>query len=246
MWYVEFLRARKALGIYGLVLLGATVIAIIGRFYAENSVHFVIPEIESIGLVSAFMTAVFSTTLATSLAHHVAGHLDIAWTKPSGRMGVLASALAVDVVALVCAFATTLAWAIGILAIYGGILPVSVDSQSFARLVVELVIAISFYMLVQGVTSGQSRRAGALAGLAWPVLLILQAAPTMGLPPAITRAFVLLDYLNPLRLFGVAFHSRGSAMPHVDTFGWFSILDASVIVALGLAIAVLRWRRLEA
>ena len=246
MWYVEFLRARRALGIYGLVLLGATVLAVIGRFYSKNNLHFVIPEIESIGLVSAFMTAVFSTTLATSLAHHVAGHLDIAWTKPSGRLGVLASVLAVDVVALVCAFATTLAWTIGILAIYGGTLPVSIDLTSFARLALELLIAISFYMLVQGITSGQSRRAGAIAGLAWPVLLILQAAPTMGLPPAITRAINVLDYLNPLRLFGFAFHSRGSAMPYIDTFGWFSTLDASVIVALGLAIAVLRWRRLEA
>ncbi len=246
MWYVEFLRARRALGIYGLVLFGATVVAVIGRFYSKNSLHFVIPEIESIGLVSAFVTAVFSTTLATSLAHHVAGHLDIAWTKPSGRMGVLASVLAVDVVALVCVFPTTLVWTIGILAIYGGIVPVSVDSQSFARLAVELLSAISFYMLVQGVTSGQSRRAGAIAGLAWPVLLILQAAPSMGLPPLIARAIDVLDYLNPLRLFGFGFQSRGSAMPHIATFGWFSILDASVIVALGLAIAVLRWRRLEA
>jgi hypothetical protein len=36
MWYVEFLRARKALGIYGLFLFFLSLVAIAALIYATN------------------------------------------------------------------------------------------------------------------------------------------------------------------------------------------------------------------
>lgn len=249
MWYVEFLRARKALGIYGLFVLFLALVAIVTHIYEtshHHGEHFEAISVEGYAYVAAAMVAVFSTVLATSLAHHLAGHLEIAWTKPIARERLILETMIVDAVTIAIAYVGTIFVAIGLVSLFAGEIFVSVTPLGLGRTAIELLFIFAFYSVIQAVTSGQRRMAATVAGVAWPVLLLLLAAPSMRMPAPITRSIELLNYLNPLALLAVRTNDGfGTNMLRMQIWGVPALLDACALIALGLAIAIVRWRQIE-
>jgi ABC-type transport system involved in multi-copper enzyme maturation permease subunit len=192
------------------------------------------------------MVAVFSTVLATSLAHHLAGHLEIAWTKPIARERLILETMIVDAAAIAIAYFGTLLVMIGIVSLFAGKIPLPVTSLGLRRTASELLFIFAFYTVIQAVTSGQRRMAATVAGVAWPVLLFLIAAPSMGMPVPITRGIELLNYLNPLALLAVNTNDGiATNMLRMQIWGLPALLDASALIALGLLVTIVRWRRIE-
>ena len=249
MWYVEFLRARKALGVYGLFLLFLALVAIVTRIYAtfqHHGEHFEVISVEGYAYVAAAMVAVFSTVLATSLAHHLAGHLEIAWTKPIARERLIFETMIVDAVTIAIAYLGTILVAIGLVSVFAGKISVAVTPIGLGRTASELLFIFAFYTVIQAVTSGQRRMAATVAGVAWPVLLFFIAAPSMGMPAPITRFIELLNYLNPLALLAVRTNDGiATNMLRMQIWGVPALLDACALIALGLLVAIVRWKRIE-
>ncbi len=250
MWYVEFIRARRALGVYALFLLFMVLVAVALRIYAAfhaHTDHIDNQPIEGVAYIAAAIATVFATVLATSLAYHVAGHLELSWTKPVGRERLIFETMLVDIAAIAIAYGAAIVVGIGILTTIFGRMPIEVTALGFGRTAIELLFIIAFYMVLQAATSGQRRMAATIAGVAWPVLMFLLAAPSIGFPAPIKRVFELVNYLNPLALLTVRTNDGITTnMLRMQIWGIPALLDASVLIALGLAIAILRWRRLEA
>jgi len=248
MWYIEFLRARKALSVYGAMLLVLFVVALLfrlyGTFHRYGADRFMPVPIEVLASMGAFITAIFATTLATSLAHHVAGHLEIAWTKPISRDRFILEVLLVDASAIAIAYVGTMACMIATFMVFSGRFPLVLSPLGIARTALELVFVYAFYMVIQAATSGQRRFAGMIAGVSWPVLLLVMAAPSIGMPAPITRFFELIDFVNPLALLSVRTASQN--MLRLPIWGAPAVLDACALIAIGFAITLVRWRRIEA
>lgn len=251
MWYIEFLRARKALSIYGLLLLVLFAVAVAfrvyGTFHRYGADRFTPEPIESLAAVGAFITAIFATTLATSLAHHVAGHLEIAWTKPVSRDRFIFEILLVDALAIAVAYVATLICMIATILVFSGKFPAVFTPLGVARTGLELAFVFAFYMVIQAATSGQRRFAGMIAGVTWPVLLIVMATPSMGMPAPITRFFQIINYINPIALLSV--RTTGDTitnMVYLQMWSAPAVFDACALIVVALAIALVRWRRIEA
>ena len=256
MWYIEFLRVRKALSIYGLMLLVLFAVTVAfrvyGTFHRYGADHFTSQPIEGLAAVGAFITAFFATALATSLAYHVGGHLEIAWTKPVSRDRFVFEVLLVDAIAISLAYLATIVSIITTIMVFSGRFPVVFSQLGIARTALEFVFVFAFYMVIQAVTSGQRRYAGMIAGIAWPVFLFIMAAPTMHMPPAVSKFFEVIDFMNPLALISVSndpgMNDSGMIKNMLQLPLWSApaVLDACALIVVAFIIALVRWRRIEA
>lgn len=251
MWYVEYLRARKVLTIYCIVLVIAFVVAAALRRFVpagQTGEQIVSVPMELFSSAAALIAAIFATFLSTSLGHQVAAHLEVAWTKPLSRERLILAILGVDAIAIAIGYAATIVVILGIITMYAQPGSIWYTATGFGRTAIMLFSVFALYMVIQAITSGSRRFAGTVAGISWPVMLILANAPAMGMPTPITRALELIDYVNPMMLLaphGTTIDTReATAAYHVFSTG--SEIDAFALIALGLVVCLLRWRRLEA
>ena len=250
MWYIEYVRARRALTVYGIIVGLMIVIALIVRINIHTHISRgpgaqMQTSIDSLAVIAGLAIAILGTVLATSLSSHVNGHLEIAWTKPIPRDRLVAQTFAVDIGALGVAYVISIAVLVAVNAIYGAHLVYSFDR--LGHVVAEFVFAVALYGLIQGVTSGMTRRSGMVAGLAWPILLLTSGGLAAPLPDMIHRLLVIINYLNPLALMA-SFTRQGAT---ANALGYAAgslpaLADATLIFAIGLTLALVQWRRLEA
>lgn len=247
MWYIEYLRARRALTVYGLIVTAMVVLALIVR--VNNHPHLtsgpIHTSIDLLAVIAGLMIAILGTVLATSLSSHVNGHLEIAWTKPIPRDRLVAQTFAIDIGALAIAYLATIVVLIAVTATYNAQLDSSL--VKLGHVAAEFLFPVSLYALVQGITASVRRRSGSIAGLAWPVLLFAASIIQFPVPPFVHDTAMVLNYFNPIVLMSIHFGPRET----VNTLGGaaFSagpIVQGLVIVAIGFTLALVQWRRLEA
>lgn len=246
MWYIEYLRARRALTVYGIIIAAIVVLATIVRLnvHVHPSSGPIHSSLDSLGIMAALMIAVLGTVLATSLSSHVNGHLEIAWTKPIPRDRLIAQTFLIDIGALALAYVTTIAVFVVLNAIYSA--HVDVSLVQLGHVAAEFLFPVALYGLVQGVTSASGRRGGMIAGISWPVFLGLSGALSLNLPDLTHRAVVALNVLNPLALLSahVTTHQSLNALG-MPSWSPTAVAEAMLILAVGLALAIVQWRRLE-
>jgi hypothetical protein len=246
MWYIEYVRARRALTVYAIIVAAIVALALLVRvnvnvYPQSGPIH---TPIDILTVTSGFIIAILGTVLATSLSSHVSGHLEIAWTKPIPRDRLIAQTFAIDIGALAVAYVATMIVAITINAVFGSHLDYT--TSQLGHVAAELLFPIALYAMVQGVTSAVGRRAGMIAGLAWPVMLLAGGVIPAPVPPFVHQAIVAINFLNPLALLstnmrlGHYFNILGR-----ETWSPLALGDAGLIVALGFAFALVQWRRLE-
>ena len=246
MWYIEYVRARRALTVYGIIVAAIVAIALLVRFNVNVSLQSgpVHTPINILTIACGFIIAILGTVLATSLSSHVNGHLEIAWTKPIPRDRLIAQTFAIDIGALAVAYVVTLVVAISINAVFGSHLDYT--TSQLGHVAAELLFPIALYAMVQGVTSAVGRRAGMLAGLAWPVMLLAGGVIPAPVPPFVHQAIVAINYFNPLALLSTNMHlGHNYNMLGLETWSPIALGDAVLIVALGFVLALVQWRRLE-
>ena len=197
-------------------------------------------------LISFGAAALVATLLGLALSRENDGHLELAWTKPASRESYALISVALDAAAiLVTAFATLIA-IVAELAIYGGARYITAGSSDLIAAVFGTAFALSFYGIVLAATSSM-RRGGLVLALVWPATLILPGLVFVQWMNLGTVARTL-NVLNPVAYF-YAFATSPQAthtfmiLPNGQAL---QILAPAMLFAIGVAVALLQWRRLEA
>jgi len=256
MAYVEFLRARRALTIYTIVI-AALVVLLVTSLYAGHahvSAHDFGDAKHSIPLSAVFAGAafgslLFGTLLAASL-NRERDFLALSWTRPIPRERMAAACMLVDFGAVVAAFVITLALGFIPLLTTGAAAGIRTDGHEFAVIAEVFAVTLMWYGMVQAATSWYRGRGGLVIGLSWPLFIFLVSMQhSLGFGPVVHAVAEGLNYLNPLAYLSSYNEARGS-----DTLvasAALSLTEAariSLAYLIGLAtcaIAVVAWSRAE-
>ena len=277
MSYVEFLRVRRAFYIYAAIV--ATIVLIIvvsihaARFHGSGgSVHIsigtgtdvrgdthapggsrndigAIPFGLLLGLAGYF-SAAFGTVLASSLNRE--NERGFAFTKPVSRARLALSYMAVDVAAIVAAYAyALLVFCLTPLASLGLLPAIVRDSHALGVLFLLLGFSLLWYGVLQAVTAGYRGRGGKFVGFSWIVFLVLvQLASVNALGPIFHGIVMLLNIVNPFAyVTSISSHSNLGGDAVVDSVFPLSIEARAAITwclaAAGCAVAIAAWKRVE-
>ena len=251
MAYTEFLRVRRTLLIYTLVIAGLVILTLVLWSFSDahhgividghthhGGQHDQIPLsflLAGSGYISAIVACILGSILGGERQH-----VALAWTKPVSRERFALTYLAVDVVAMCAAFLILLAfvvftiWAMG----FGSLLVL--DARSGELLLLGLGFMFAFYGVVRalGTLFG---RGGLIAGLTWPVGLVLASLAQFQLPNAFHYFLIALNFFNPLAYL-VNLGSDRSVLP----VSFDTRVACEWLLAIGtMAASIGIWKRLE-
>lgn len=246
MWYMPYVRVRRAVAIYSLFVVAVALVVVAVRFWPGN-VHLDVAGTArfdgvhiSLAMVlsgAAALVGGLATVLGLNLAAENDGHLELAWTKPVSRDGYALGVFAVDIAAMVVCIAFTVVIAAIVVDIVVGHQAIDLDfDRGLLRALAYCGLPLCIYAWIAALSASFKRNRGSVAGLFWPVMAVLAflAALPFTLVHTIASA---LDTINPLVIYTTSSHGAQTA---TATFlsGW------AVAVLLLLA-ALAQWRRLE-
>lgn len=247
MWYMPYLRVRRAVIIYAAFVIGLSLIAIALRYApgvmqvdAAGHARLAAANIDIAMLLagSAALVGGFATVLGLNLAAENEGHLELAWTKPISREGYALGIFGVDFVAIAACISLTAVCACAIADVYLGHQAVVLGStDTLIHAVLFCGFPLSVYAWVSALSASLKRNRGSVAGLFWPLMLALAALRLVPIP-IVHQIAVVLDTVNPLQIYSTA--SSAPAPPN------WTLLSGWALAALLLAAALVQWRRLEA
>jgi hypothetical protein len=258
MFYVEQLRVRNGLLFTGLglatVLLVTSVLAVgCPSLFGPAECHGFSTSngpvvLAIVGYAAALAAAIFASIFGSSLAIENDGHLEIVWTRPISRMRNALGKLLIDVAAIVAVFVLCYATGWLVAALLGDHpLNVTFDSQSMLKLARFLAFPLAWFGLTQALTAGiKGSWFGAIVGPLWPVCQGLFAVGLLPLPATWHKVWQIANIPNPIAYF--PFWAFDETF-HVYEFGYGVVLDdlaLAAIATIGISLATLRWRRLEA
>jgi hypothetical protein len=251
MWYMPYLRVRRAVLVYSLVVVGITLAAIALRLWPgavhlddlQGRVHVALSQL-IVGAAS--LVGGFATVLGLNLAAENDGHLEVAWTKPVSREGYALGVFAVDIGAMaVCIVFTTICLAV-LAEVFTGSLTMTFEwGVPLARLVAFCGMPLCIYAWITAVSASLKRNRGVVAGLSWPFMLGLGLMTLLPIP-AIHAVSETLNWVNPLAIYTWstgADHGTLTADAGVSTL--WTYLWGLALSALLLASALFQWRRLQ-
>jgi hypothetical protein len=258
MFYVEQLRVRNGLFFTGL---GLAVVLLVTAALAVGCPTLFGPGqcqgidtsntqavLAIIGYSAALAAAIFASIFGSSLAIENDGHLEIAWTRPISRTRHALAKLLIDIGAIVAVFALVYASGWLVVALLGDHpVRVSFDGQSLLKLARFLAFPLAWFGLTQALTAGiKGSWFGAIVGPLWPVCQALFAVGLLPLPAPWHKVWQIANIPNPIAYF--PFWTFDETF-HVYQFGYGVVLDIlalAAIATIGITLATLRWRRLEA
>ncbi|MBD5656737.1 MAG: hypothetical protein IAI50_16380 [Candidatus Eremiobacteraeota bacterium] len=179
MFYVEFLRVRRALIIYTIVIVALTAINTISLHLGHVTINEHDHQIQKLHIpltvvlvAAAFGSLLFGTLLSGSL-NRERETLALTWTRPAPRERSALNVMLADLAGMVLAFFITLLVASVPLFTTNIASRIYVDPEFLAGVVLMLGITIMWYGLVQAATSWYRGRAGLVVGLSWGFFILL-------------------------------------------------------------------------
>jgi hypothetical protein len=187
-----------------------------------------------IGLVMGLIVA---TILGAPFAKESDGHLEIALTKPIGRLPLAVQTMLLDCAGIVAAFVLGVVFGVIFHAIFQS-LKVQFTPQDGASVAVALLGSIAWYAMLNALTASMKRGYGVVLGLAWPIaglVLALASLPAGNVVRDILRSvFHLLSFIDPLTYLNLVVVTTNQL-----------ILLAVLALVYG-TLAAVQWRRVEA
>ena len=244
MYYVELLRARRALVIASAWTGVALVVNIL--LYRLGGVqvgfHLSIP-LTVVWVFASVVASIFATVLGASLAAENDGHLAVAWTKPVSKTAHALTKLAIDVAAIAALYCIACAAVfIYFFAAHDLWRFITVPTDTWQQLVRFLLAPIAIYGLMQAVTSTLVRQTSAALAFTWIGLFALGTLGGSPLPPPYHDAIALINFANPLVYMKFEIENSGA----VITYGLSAATTALALIAAGgMAAAIYRWQRVE-
>jgi hypothetical protein len=247
MWYMPYLRVRRAAITYGCIVLAITLVGVAFRFVPGvvhvGGRHGVNANLDLSALIagSAAFVAGLATVLGLNLAAENDGHLELAWTKPISREGYALGVFAVDIVAMiVCVAFTAICGAIIIDTLANAQVVTFGPAQDSFRTLLYCGFPLLVYAWVTALSASLKRNRGSVAAAFWPVMAVLAIAPHIPYPPLIAAA----PLLHAINLFTIELFQSSSPEQGLNVLAWKYAWGWLVAAGL-LVVAVVQWRRLE-
>lgn len=177
MELVEFYRMRFSLGLYG--ALGVVLIVLtnlVGHGTVRVNGQDIFPsgglrlDVTFIAPVAMFFAAMFASSAALALNRERVT-LELAWTKPLARPFLALRYIAVDLVAIVVAYAYAMLVAVIMLAHYG--VQVFVVPSFAVTTLLALGVTMMWYGLLLALSCAFTPRMSWIVGVSWPVAFIV-------------------------------------------------------------------------
>lgn len=197
------------------------------------------------------VASILATIMGAAFAKENDGHLEIAWTKPVGRIALALGTIGADIAGIVAGFVLGVVCAIASQALYEA--PhISFEFDDALLICLGILTPIAWYALLNAATASLKRGVGPIVGLAWPIAIVIFGLNKIqsngnALLTIVQGIFHWINFINPF-----AYMMMMSMTPQTQPgpFGIVPIgLDLAVIVALILvysAAAIAQWRRVEA
>jgi hypothetical protein len=244
MWYMPYLRVRRAVIVYVSIAAGITLTAIALRFWPGAAP--IVTHVESRHtyvdvsmLISAAIALAggLATVFGLNLAAENDGHLELAWTKPVSREGYALGVFAVDIAAMAVCIVFSAVCAVVVVDVYAGNQVVgSNDGEALLGTLAYCGLPVCVYAWVAALSASFKRNRGAISGIFWPVMIALIALRSVTVP-TVHAVAAALNLFNP-----IAIYSTSVSDPHAAlwsyAWGW-------LVAAVLLATALIQWRRLE-
>jgi hypothetical protein len=267
MYYKEFLRARKAVVVYAIVLgIIWTLIAIISAITPMNvdvsgssSPHAAAaapPPIPWVVLfaVAGFFAAIVATVLGSTLSQENDGHLELALTKPYSRSAYASTMIAIDLAAIAAAELIALALIVLHIVFFhpGELQRMIAGPDAFFNVLRFVLFPLAWYAIIAGLSAGLRGKAGIVQGLIWPVALVLgllREIPASGPWLIWHNVFAFINAFNPLIYISYQDRTADTSIQIVGTTPLPAALGAAILIAFVVAgwfAATAQWRRVEA
>jgi hypothetical protein len=249
MWYMPYMRVRQAVLIYVSIAIGISLVAIALR-YAPGTVHVhgmpVRTEHSDVNVSmllsgAAALVGGFATVLGLNLAAENDGHLELAWTKPVSREGYALGVFAVDIAAMAACILFTALCAAVVVDVYAGYQAVALSSgDALLETLAFCGLPLLVYAWVAALSASLKRNRGTIAGIFWPLMIVLGVLQSLAVP-AVHAVASTLNMLNPIAVYTAVYTPNGNGSgPSVWMYAW-----GWLVAAILLAAAVVQWRRLE-
>jgi hypothetical protein len=251
MNYIELLRQRRALTVYGCVLGGLTLFGLIVFNFTvpphlEGGVHSGSQNISLSGIcgIALFATWIFATVIAASL-NRENDVPEMMRTKPFPLEQVAVSYYLTDLAAIAIAFLISVG--VNLITLFDVTLvlhipnPMTYDFAD-AAVVVTLGLGVAFmwYGLLQAATSSLKGRGGVIVGL--------------GLPPALHAIVMFLNVFDPMAYLTSLLSSSSGGAARTGSFAPAALFALDPWIRAGItwtfgvaacAVAAISWKRLE-
>ncbi len=247
MWYMPYLRVRRAVQIYASIVVGFSLVAIALRYW-PGALHLNAHDVRAAGtdvslssLIAgaAALVGGLATVLGLNLAAENDGHLEVAWTKPVSREGYALGVFAVDIGAMLTCIVLTVVCAVLVLDADLGRQAIILGSGTDALKTAAFCgFPLCVYAWITALSASLRGGRGTVSGIFWPLMLALVIVAALVHIPAVQLVTNVLNAVNPLELYSLT--SQGPR-PSV----WLALWGWGVSAAL-LAAAMLQWRRLQA
>lgn len=193
-----------------------------------------------------FVAFILATALGTPFARENSGHLEIALTKPIGRIALALQMMGMDAIGIIAGFFISVVGEIAISAIFQT--PhIVFDANAWPWFSGGLLLALVWYALLTAATASLKRGHGAVLGFAWPAAVIIAVLRQFNFGDSIlgqTLQFIIrvLAFFDP-----IAYLNATNTDKHIlgaSSVVWMPIVVGLLIVYTGAA--VIQWRRVEA
>lgn len=264
MQYTQTLRVLNSLKWLAIVLAALYVFIVgvaaangfLGHVSSARDVDFSIP-VPALFALAAFVACIVGTRFGRTLSEENEDHLPVVWTRPSSRVRTALSIVAVDALGILATFVLYLILSAALIATFQVTKYVTTPSDTALQLLRYVAEPFAFYALLMALTASTGRAGRGLVGWFWVggvFLGILAASPFI--PNPWHAIFNVIDLINPLA-YG-SYHSTvghesvnimGAPAPNTYVGGLTPGMDLIALVvlfAVGLALALVQWRRLEA
>lgn len=199
-----------------------------------------------------FMALIVATVLAAPFARENDGHLELALTKPIGRLELALRTMGVDAVGIIASAAITMVAIVLIQAMFE-IPHFDFGGLTIYALLMVIGLPLAWYAMLNAATASMRRNYGATLGLAWPIAGVIAVFSQIQLGGSIVGNVMHAIFWGLSRLIPITYASFTPA--HRAAMGDTSFGDPdfaprfAMVCALLLiygALAVWQWRRVEA
>ncbi|MBV8152683.1 MAG: hypothetical protein JO101_00165 [Candidatus Eremiobacteraeota bacterium] len=254
MAYFEYLRTRRSFLIFAAFLLALTAaILVIVSFHSRDiqigiGHHHTAVSVIFFTSLAAWGTAILASINCASL-NRQREHLPYTWTRPQSREQMALELIAVDLAIMIAAFVLVVGLEMLVFAILTeGRIPLLWRGTGAAFLR-GFGFALMWYSMVQAATAWASFRGSVVAGISWPIFIIVAGLEAARFPAPWSEILTFVNIFNPMAYLSGTEVSRSgevvlhSVIPFADSVRLALMYGLSL---LALVVAVFSWKRMEA
>ena len=272
MFYLEFLRVRRAFMWYVPLLVVVSLVIIVGAIAGnhanfdtssssnghEQSIHVhgfsslgvVGVPVQAIAAIAGILALLFSTTFAASF-NRTSQHAHFTFVRPVSRIGMATAFVAVDVAAIVVA---------NLIAVAIAFITVSGSLQAHARFdwsadalgmeVLGLGCAVMWYGVLQAVSAwtAERRGSGIYVGVTIAILCVANPLSHATFLGPIAQLFGAILYIDPLAYFSSVTIDAARNLSTPSVFVAPLAVRAAIVwtlAAASIVLATFEWKRVE-